>query len=826
MGTLSGYLTYRPDLLNVRNIDIGCLPLLTEMERVGTAINIPGLQALGVELTDSMRDYESKIRKHIPVDKLRELLNKPGDNTPPSKDDPDSYLSDKSDETRDPDLDKLDLLSGFNVNSSEKVAWLLFDILGLGRGKSLKTSGDGKRISTGKKQLEMLKDEHEVVGLLLKYREVSKLKTTYVDKLPKMAVPHNKGLCNVCGIHHRESSHRIHTQFPSTRTETGRIASRSPNLMNIPSRTELGKKVRACFIPVSGLKWVSVDMSQIELRTLAHCAREQTMLDIYKAGKDIHIETARKAFNLGPDEPVDADMHRSPSKVVNFGVCIAGGQRILTDQGLVAIENVTCQHRVWDGVEFVSHKGVVFNGYKQVISYGGVVATPDHIVFTRHGEIPLTKAMAEGYELITSGSGSNPIKVQLTFNATKGYLSHRPVVQVHKYNLRELQTASIYQLREPSQRQDARMFMSTIYANNRSPMRGSITGSLLRNSSAVQQSRLRRVPELRGTWNTDRIQQCNRVRFLCTGESTSQELQGVGYRPARQQRQLYPRQLTPSSQVSKLTEQTYKQIGQVSRADGYSYGSLRSPKTRFSKVQPKPPSDNAFSDGRCTVGINTHEKTTRPIPIYAPVYDILDAGPRNRFTVEDKLVHNCYGMSAAGLFAQLVFMFHFASKPVPSWLTEQWCQEFIERWFSTYPMVRGYMQRIFRMLRRYGFVWNEFGFVRQIHAIWSAHRHLQSEAERQAGNMPIQGFAAILMKLWMNLVLGTHEGEGWLPEWRELGECNPLLTVHDELNFETDPAIAELVKEVLAELVEFIGHELGLLCPLMAEGKVMDYWKK
>jgi DNA polymerase-1 len=185
-----------------------------------------------------------------------------------------------------------------------------------------------------------------------------------------------------------------------------------------------------------------------------------------------------------------------------------------------------------------------------------------------------------------------------------------------------------------------------------------------------------------------------------------------------------------------------------------------------------------------------------------------------------------YGLAAPGLFAQLIFNYHFASKPVPSWLTEQWCEEFIERWFSTYPMVRGYMQRIYRMLRRYGFVWNEFGFVRQIHAIWSAHRHLQSEAERQAGNMPIQGFAAILMKLWMNLVLGTHEGEGWLPEWRELGECNPLLTVHDELNFETDPAIAELVKEVLAELVEFIGHELGLLCPLMAEGKTMDYWKK
>ena len=82
------------------------------------------------------------------------------------------------------------------------------------------------------------------------------------------------------------------------------------------------------------------------------------------------------------------------------------------------------------------------------------------------------------------------------------------------------------------------------------------------------------------------------------------------------------------------------------------------------------------------------------------------------------------------------------------------------------------------------------------------------------------------MKLWMNLVLGTHEGEGYLYEWRELGECNPLLTVHDELNFETDPAIAETVRDTLAALVEYIGEELGMLCPLLAEGKVMDYWKK
>jgi len=826
MGTLSGYLTYRPDLLNVRNIDIGCLPLLTEMERVGTAINIPGLQSLGLELTDSIRDYESKIRKHIPVDKLRELLNKPGDNTPPSKDDPDSYLSDKSDETRDPDLDKLDILSGFNVNSSEKVAWLLFDILGLGKGKSLKTSGDGKRISTGKKQLEMLKDEHEVVGLLLKYREVSKLKTTYVDKLPKMAVFHNKGLCAVCGLYHREGSHRIHTQFPSTRTETGRIASRTPNLMNIPARTELGKKVRACFTPTSGLRWVSVDMSQIELRTLAHCAREETMLDIYKAGKDIHIETARKAFNLGPDEPVDADMHRSPSKVVNFGVCITKGQQVLTDQGLVAIENITCQHKVWDGIEFVSHKGVVFNGYKQVIRYSGISATPDHIVFTRHGEVPLAKAMAEGYELVTSGSGSDPIKVQLLFSDTKGYLPYRPILPVCGSNLWELQTTISHQFRKHSQWQDTWMFMPTVRTFDRTPMRGFTTRSLLRNSTALQQSGTRRLSQLRSTRDTNRIQQRNRVRLLCTGESTSRGLQGVGYRSGGQQRQLHTRQLAPSSQVSKPTEQTHKQIGQVSRADGYSFGSIRLPKTGLSKVQSKSPSDNSPSNGRRTMAVDTNKEAARPVPIYAPVYDILDAGPRNRFTVEGKLVHNCYGMSAAGLFAQLIFMFHFASKPVPAWLTEAWCEEFIGRWFATYPMVKGYMQRIYRMLRRYGFVWNEFGFVRQIHAIWSAHRHLQSEAERQAGNMPIQGFAAILMKLWMNLVLGTHEGEGYLHEWREMGECNPLLTIHDELNFETDPSIAELVKEVLAELVEFIGTELDLLCPLMAEGKVMDYWKK
>lgn len=646
----------RPDLLNCRTIDRLALPLLSEMERVGTAINVPGLQAMSVDLQARMLELEAKVRKHVPVDKLREFLNRKSNTPqrPPSSDNQFDSLSDSNyqdameaedndDGVGEGEGEEIPVDAGlmnfaFNVNSAEKIAWLLFEVLDLGRGETLDTTPDGKRVSTGKKQLERLKDKHDVVKDLLDYREVAKLKSTYVDKLPSIAVRHDKGLCRYCGLRHSAVTHRVHTQFVTTRTETGRAASRNPNLMNIPARSDLGREVRSKFIPTPGMKWVSVDKSQIELRSLAHCANDVIMQSIYTANEDIHIKTAVAAFNLGPEDKVDKFMHRGPAKVVNFGVCLAHGQRVLTHRGPVPIQNVRLRDRVWDGVEWVSHEGLICRGKKLVISWCGVTATPDHKVWLRSG------------------------------------------VQV-----------------------------------------------------SLEQARDTKAP------------------LMCTAHDRETAVFGS------------PCSCTWSYSVT---------------PDRIEY-----------------------------------------------VYDLLNAGPRHRFTVEGRLVSNCYGMSSKGLYAQMILMLHQAGQPIPDWLTEQWCEDFINKWFALYPYVRAYMEYLHNMARRYGMVWNEFGRVRQIQGVWSVHKHLVSECLRQAGNMPIQGFAAELMKLWMALVLDDH-GEGLLPLWRERGLVYPLLTVHDELNFEAEESIADDMVADLLLAEEYMGEALGLRCPLLADGGVSDYWKK
>lgn len=261
------------------------------------------------------------------------------------------------------------------------------------------------------------------------------------------------------------------------------------------------------------------------------------------------------------------------------------------------------------------------------------------------------------------------------------------------------------------------------------------------------------------------------------------------------------------------------------RGENRGDGSMRPFTGRLSDVPLEPGENNPVGHAGSGLEGDSTSETTGTIPNVAPVYDILNAGPRNRFTVEGKLVHNCYGMSSQGLLAQLILMFHQDNREVPSWLTEQWCGEFIAKWFNIYPAVKVYMDHLYKMVRRYGMVWNQFGRVRQIHGIWDAHRHVVSECERQAGNMPIQGWAAEVMKIWQMMVLAA-DGTGLINDWREKGMVYPLLTVYDELDLECEPHIAEQVKGDLEMAEEYIGAVFNVKCPLKAEGDIYDRWQK
>jgi DNA polymerase I len=188
----------------------------------------------------------------------------------------------------------------FNVNSPTQLAEILFDKLNL-QGPARR--GKGKARSTAADVLEEMADQHPLPAKIIEYREVAKLKSTYVDALPNLIHP---------------ETGRLHTSFSQTGTATGRLSSSDPNLQNIPIRTELGREIRAAFVAEKGKVLLSADYSQIELRIMAHFSKDPVLVEAFRNGEDIHARTAQEVFNVGP--LAQTAEHRRAAKAINFGI--------------------------------------------------------------------------------------------------------------------------------------------------------------------------------------------------------------------------------------------------------------------------------------------------------------------------------------------------------------------------------------------------------------------------------------------------------------------------------------------------------------------------
>jgi len=188
----------------------------------------------------------------------------------------------------------------FNVNSPTQLAEILFDKLGL---QAPFKRGKGRVRSTAAEVLEDLAEQHAIPAKVIEYREVAKLKSTYVDALPKLI--------------HKETG-RLHTSFSQASTATGRLSSSDPNLQNIPIRTELGREIRAAFVAEPGKVLIGADYSQIELRVMAHFSNDAVLLEAFRNGEDIHARTAQEVFGVGP--MAQTGEHRRASKAINYGI--------------------------------------------------------------------------------------------------------------------------------------------------------------------------------------------------------------------------------------------------------------------------------------------------------------------------------------------------------------------------------------------------------------------------------------------------------------------------------------------------------------------------
>ncbi|HEX5983929.1 MAG TPA: DNA polymerase I, partial [Solirubrobacterales bacterium] len=211
----------------------------------------------------------------------------------------------------------------FTIGSPQQVGRILFEKLGLTKKRRGKTG-----FSTDARVLAQIRDEHPIVEKIEHWRELTKLKNTYLDSLPELIDP---------------ETGRVHTTFNQTATTTGRLSSTNPNLQNIPIRTEIGRPVRECFVAEEGARLLSADYSQVELRVLAHVADEAVLKEVFRKGEDVHAATAAEVFEIERDE-VDVGQ-RSKAKMVNFGIVYG-----LTGFGLADRLNIPRK----EGEEFVS----------------------------------------------------------------------------------------------------------------------------------------------------------------------------------------------------------------------------------------------------------------------------------------------------------------------------------------------------------------------------------------------------------------------------------------------------------------------------------------
>ena len=241
----------------------------------------------------------------------------------------------------------------FNINSTQQLGRVLFEGLGLPPVKKTKTG-----YSTSAEVLEKLRPQHPIIDLILEYRQLTKLNSTYVEGLAKVIAPDG----------------RIHTSFQNTVTATGRLSSTEPNLQNIPVRTELGAQIRTMFIARPGWVLVDADYSQIELRLLAHMAGDEKMIAAFQSGQDIHAQTASQVFGLPPEE-VTGELRRR-AKAVNFGIVYG-----ISDFSLAQDIGVSRQ----EAADYMNKYLATFSGVREYMEHVKAQAKEDGYVATLMG---------------------------------------------------------------------------------------------------------------------------------------------------------------------------------------------------------------------------------------------------------------------------------------------------------------------------------------------------------------------------------------------------------------------------------------------------------
>jgi DNA polymerase-1 len=697
---------------------------------------------------------------------------------------------------------KVDEIAGCSINtgSAQEIA-KVFDRLKIRYPRTEKTDAPSFKG-------EFLKTvEHPIGALIVELEELKKFQSTFIDNA-------------ILGSH---VNGRIHGEVNPMRAVTGRMSHSNPNTGQIPSRSELAKTVRSIFVPDVGHDhWRKVDYSSVESRILAHFAVGQKSKELrnqYRAQPmtDYHQFTIDMVKSVTGIEIV-----RKHAKIINFGLCIAEGQLVLTDRGLVPIEKISLAHRIWDGIEWVHHEGVIYKGIKEVIEYEGITATPDHKVWVADGS---TSTLGEAKKCAL-----HLARTQTACGSPQTYWADCFSRNSEKAGRGILQSDdAVRLLRETSGEGSEEHGGGTIskvsmrFSPHQIPGRKSSDAgrSLSVYDSAVPEGDAQLSPELQGK----RYQGAVRVlRTLCQvgfREMAGFVFQKVGVRSYQQRRALLPGQSSLGNFLTKQDE----------------YEAERKPLAGFCPQREQPHAevfdhdmlqhDYERDDRRGDLGAVREEQgqggqEERESSTGVRVYDILNAGPRRRFTCSGILVSNCYGASEKKLASMLG-------------ISQEEATPLFEAFHTGLPYVKTTMEESSRYVeqnghsrtilgRRTNFNYWEPKYVPRgaprptplifDKAIRAYGPNIKRSHLHKAVNAIIQGSAADLMKMAMVKCYkqGLFDAVGF-----------PRLVVHDELDWSMP---ADIKESDFNEVMHTMETAIPFKIPIRVEGEWGPNWSE
>ena len=373
-------------------VEMPLVPILADMEMAGVALDSDYLGGMSSELEKQLIKIEKGIYKHVGYE--------------------------------------------FNVNSTQQLAEALFGKLQLKPADKSRKTAAGK-YSTAADVLEDMRGQHPIIDLILEQRELSKLKSTYVDALPQAVNP---------------ATGRVHTSYNQAGSVTGRIASSEPNLQNIPIRTELGRRVRKAFVAARGQRLVAADYSQIELRLAAHMAQDTALLEAFRKGEDIHTATAAAVLGVPPNK-VTREQRRT-AKTVNFGILYGQGAFGLTrTTGMTLAE---AENFIKNYFERFPNVKKYLDETKRLAATRGYVETLlgrrryfpglTQSANTREGAMARARAEREAINSPIQGTAADIIKLamlRLPAALAKAKLSAQMLLQVHDELVLECPTGEV-----------------------------------------------------------------------------------------------------------------------------------------------------------------------------------------------------------------------------------------------------------------------------------------------------------------------------------------------------------------------------------------------